>query len=41
MDGRLAINLVNTAGPQADKQLPIFSEIPAGWTVNSNCQDRA
>ena len=26
--GRLAINLVNTAGPHADRQVPIFSEIP-------------
>jgi hypothetical protein len=26
--GRLAVNLVNTAGPHADKHVPIFSEIP-------------
>ena len=26
--GKLAINLVNTAGPHADRQVPIFSEIP-------------
>jgi len=26
--GRLAVNLVNTAGPHAEKQVPIFSEIP-------------
>jgi hypothetical protein len=29
MGGRLAVNLVNTAGPHADKKLPIFSEIPS------------
>ena len=28
MNGRLAINLVNTAVPQAEKPLPIISEIP-------------
>ena len=26
--GRLAVNLINTAAPHADKPLPIFSEIP-------------
>ena len=28
-DGKLAVNLVNTAGPHADRQVPVFSEIPA------------
>jgi hypothetical protein len=28
INGRLAISLVNTAMPQADKPLPIISEIP-------------
>ena len=28
VNGKLAVNLVNTAGPHADKQVPVFSEIP-------------
>lgn len=29
IDGRLAVNLVNTSGPHADPDTPVFDEIPA------------